>query len=158
MENKTISIQDATKAFAEYIHILNQERYGHPTEADVQHSALLQRLLSGKKPLPLPPPLAMSYPNYSLVENGRDTPFEVSSVKDSRGVQYVAINQSRWNLVKELPKENEMPVYIVTWKDQPQQYIVKWALLSREVSTCEGTPGIWRKEKRNGWLMERYDE
>lgn len=36
--------------------------------ADPSHSALLFRLLSGKKPLPKPPPRSFSRPNYELAE------------------------------------------------------------------------------------------
>lgn len=36
--------------------------------ADVSHSALLRRLLSGKEPLEEPPPLEHSYPDYEAVE------------------------------------------------------------------------------------------
>lgn len=32
--------------------------------ADASHSALLRRLLSGKEPLPEPPPLKHAYPDY----------------------------------------------------------------------------------------------
>lgn len=32
--------------------------------ADIDHSSLLQRLLEGKEPLPEPPPLKYSYPDY----------------------------------------------------------------------------------------------
>lgn len=34
--------------------------------ADALHSALLYRLLSGKEPLPEPPPLYMGYPDYGV--------------------------------------------------------------------------------------------
>ena len=33
-------------------------------KADIDHSALLQRLLAGKEPLPHPPLLKHSYPDY----------------------------------------------------------------------------------------------
>lgn len=36
--------------------------------ADVDHSALLHRLLSGKPPLPTPPPRRYSYPDYESGE------------------------------------------------------------------------------------------
>lgn len=35
--------------------------------ADADHSALLYRLLSGKGPLPEPPPLSHGYPDYRAV-------------------------------------------------------------------------------------------
>lgn len=40
--------------------------------ADIEHSPLLLRLLSGKDPLPEPPPLAHGYPNYKAVEEDSD--------------------------------------------------------------------------------------
>lgn len=40
--------------------------------ADADHSALLYRLLSGKEPLPEPPPLRHGYPDYKAVEEGED--------------------------------------------------------------------------------------
>lgn len=36
--------------------------------ADADHSALLYRLLSGKEPLPEPPPLRYGYPDYAAAE------------------------------------------------------------------------------------------
>lgn len=36
--------------------------------AEVDHSALLQRLLQGKLPLPVPPPKRHAYPDYEAVE------------------------------------------------------------------------------------------
>lgn len=40
----------------------------HRLAADADHSALLHRLFSGKEPLPEPPPLHMSYPDYEKAE------------------------------------------------------------------------------------------
>lgn len=36
----------------------------HQLIADIDHSALLNRLLNGKEPLPFPPPVQNSYPVY----------------------------------------------------------------------------------------------
>lgn len=44
---------------------------------DIDHSALLQRLLEGKDPLPIPPPRSFSYPWYDLIEKGEAHPCEV---------------------------------------------------------------------------------
>ncbi len=60
-----------------YVRIARREGYtdkhrcpdGVPTDADALHSALLRRLLSGKEPLPEPPPLRHSYPDYAAVED-----------------------------------------------------------------------------------------
>ena len=50
-----------TKAIATWFRILEENKRFPPTMADVSHSVLLQRLLSGKDPLPKVPPRACSY-------------------------------------------------------------------------------------------------
>lgn len=85
---------------------------GHPFPADVgqlaeeiDHSALLRRLMEGKDALPDAPPLSFSYPWYKLVEDGFDTPTEVSLVDwpgdgSLGGCDSVLINQHPWRIVK----------------------------------------------------------
>ena len=52
--------------------------------ADMDHSSLLRRLLSGKKALPEPPPLRHSYPDYNSVEGERpDHPWRPYLTKHS---------------------------------------------------------------------------
>lgn len=51
-----------------WLDIKNRNRGDMITSADVDHSALLNRLLDGKEPLPEPPPLMNSYPDYNAVE------------------------------------------------------------------------------------------
>jgi hypothetical protein len=58
------------QAVAEWLEVLAESNYGMPTSSDVDHSALLHRLLEGKDPLPDPPPRSMSYPWYELIEKG----------------------------------------------------------------------------------------
>jgi len=41
-----------------------------PTDADADHSALLERLLGGQEPFAAPPPTSHSYPWYDLIEKG----------------------------------------------------------------------------------------
>lgn len=65
--------QRVARITAQWIHLAQIHRYGGewtPTEADIAHSGLLERLLDNRDPLPLPPPLAWSYPWYSIVEKG----------------------------------------------------------------------------------------
>lgn len=67
---ETVRIVQAAVRWAD---IARKERYGadwSPSAADVHKSCLLYRLLSGKEPLPLPPPTMMSDPWYELIENG----------------------------------------------------------------------------------------
>jgi hypothetical protein len=58
----------ATRCMSEWIRIRQDNGYGYPTSADVDHSSLLFRLLSGKKALDKPPPTRFSYPDYALAE------------------------------------------------------------------------------------------
>jgi hypothetical protein len=95
-----------------------EERYDPlrgPTLADVDHSSLLQRLLDGKEPLPVPPPKQYSYPAYHLVEE--DGPQYVYEVWFNDPGQ-VVIEQSPWQIVEKLSEED----YIVQWGQFDQRY------------------------------------
>jgi hypothetical protein len=59
-----LQVETACKAMATWIRTAKRP----PTSADVDHSALLRRLLEGKPLLPKAPPLRMSYPWYELGE------------------------------------------------------------------------------------------
>jgi hypothetical protein len=74
-----------------------------PTDADADHSALLERLLSGSEPFANPPPTAYSYPWYSLIEDGwavvgcatwKDQPQEYERYPDT-----LHFRQSSWQIV-----------------------------------------------------------
>lgn len=72
--------------------------------ADVDHSALLRRLLAGKDPLPLPPPRNCSQPWYSLIEDGEGWALElVRQQPDRPGVPFmVAVAQDAgWVVVNQ---------------------------------------------------------
>lgn len=67
-----------------------------PTDADVVHSSLLRRLLSGKDALDKPPPKRFAYPDYEL---GEGKPVQVMYVDDTErgGHKRVSIDQhSEW--------------------------------------------------------------
>lgn len=72
-------------------------------------SALLQRMMEGKQPLPEPPPLSFSYPWYSLLEEGVGYPQEVFKTEgfetDLFG-EVIIINQFSWNLMEEVAPDN----------------------------------------------------
>jgi hypothetical protein len=55
------------KQVGEWLDIRNEKNL-HTGFADACHSALLNRLLNGDKPLPKPPPKQFSYPSYALGE------------------------------------------------------------------------------------------
>jgi hypothetical protein len=64
---------------------------------NMRKSALLKRLLSGKKPFPFPPPKSFAYPNYSLLEEGfAEGWMDVSTPTEGE----VLINQDLWSLVE----------------------------------------------------------
>lgn len=62
-----VTVSEAKQVFKRYL-IAYQERYGskQPTIADVDHSALLDRMLNGGRYLPIPAPTFYSYPCYPL--------------------------------------------------------------------------------------------
>ena len=78
-------------------------------------SALLQRLLEGKEPLPEPPPKSMSYPWYSLVEDGHGYPYEVwEASSDLFGAPAVVIDQHGWKLLEKLDTHDWIVTYPIT--------------------------------------------
>jgi len=86
--------------------------------ADIDHSSLLERLLDGKEPLEVPPPLAFSYPWYDLVENGSvEGGFEVAIYPEgvpSIQLQFPAANiaQGIWHIIETVEEDKE---YVVEW-------------------------------------------
>lgn len=107
---------EARKAVGLWLELRQTDWPGAPTRADAEHSALLTRLLSGKKALPKPPPLAFAYPWYDIVETGKAavTAFWVDSKK-------LTINQNLgWAVTSGSREDNEI------WLEHP------------------GAPGRWR--------------
>lgn len=79
--------------------------YNKPSTADVTHSALLMRILGGRKPHTVPPPRSYSYPWYELLEpgnEGKDFQCEASVwLRGEDGVETdLLINQTRWSILK----------------------------------------------------------
>jgi hypothetical protein len=66
--------------------------------ADLWHSALVERLLSGKEPLDRPPPRSFSYPWYELVERGWGWARQVHVPAEDPYL--VLIDQFPWRIVK----------------------------------------------------------
>lgn len=85
----------------------NRSHGGHyaVTPADVDHSALLRRLLAGQPFHPIPPPTSFSSPWYSLVETGQDTKCEVKlfgrveMMDDGKGYTLMVNQNPGWILV-----------------------------------------------------------
>lgn len=170
-DEPTLTKSQARKAFNTYLRILEKENNGKhfpPNRADIEHSALLSRLLDGNDALPEPPPRMFSYPNYELVETGIYYPHEAGESKSQ--ADKVFIDQSLWNIVERnhrfrldesgqpLPLELGDIGYLVRWEEQKTLYALTWEKQSREITTSEGTPGIFRKEKRDGWILQKVQQ
>lgn len=86
--------------------------------ADIDHSALLGRLLAGKEPFPEPPPRAYSYPNYTLLENGRGEPGEVyerdRGFMTDEATPVLFIDQLEWKIVEKRGPEEWIVSYYIT--------------------------------------------
>lgn len=81
-----------------------------PNPADIVHSALLRRLLEGKKPTPEPPPTRFSYPDYELATGNKVEVLEVSVLpllKDQ-----LTVDQSTWFISKVLGEDD----YEAEWR------------------------------------------
>ena len=106
-------IDFAIKMMSEWARICEDNNRG-TSSADVDHSSLLYRLLSGKKALETPPPLRFSYPCYHLGEGKK---VEIHNVRDNEPDLHdvlgeVSIDQnSRW---KWDDKESGVLVYVPT--------------------------------------------
>lgn len=98
-----------------------RKAYGNPEwipyPADIDHSALLNRLMDGKAPLPYAPTRSFSYPWYDLY----DKPMEDQYVVDFhiRDDDVAIINQSAWNIVDEIEKDVH---YVVTYQNLPDVF------------------------------------
>ncbi len=64
--------------------------------ADISHSSLLWRLLTGEPPLEKVPPKSFSYPNYELAEGKEETILEIWKDKFSESNDIWYIDQSCW--------------------------------------------------------------
>lgn len=102
-----------------------RETWGRPSRSsdsfgpDLDHSALFQRIIAGKELFQEPPPLAFSYPNYPLLENGWCEPFEVwvppagSSPSRLLGANSIIIDQHRWEIIETVGEEEWIITYLI---------------------------------------------
>lgn len=113
---RTWSIQ----CLIDWLKVREEGGYSFPANADefaaeVDHSALLRRLMEGKAPLPNPPPLSHSYPWYELVETGSAVPIEVWEADDrfNAGCDYKAlvINQHPWRIIEKKSNDDFLITY-----------------------------------------------
>lgn len=101
--------------------------YPHQMKADMDHSSLLHRLLLGKQPLDLPPPIAYSYPCYALVE-GEDCSLGGCGPSLDPELDGFYLGQARWDIVKKISDRE----YIIKWPTRPEHYRAAINILNPE--------------------------
>jgi hypothetical protein len=80
-------------------------------EGDIYHSHLLRRLLTGKEPLPNPPPESFGQGWYELLETGRAHNVEVRNWEWAPDVK-ISINQGIWTIVQ----KNSESDFVVSYR------------------------------------------
>ena len=144
-----------------WLDLKNGSRREPTGSADLHHSALLQRLLAGKDPLPLPPPRRFSYPDYSLAEGTEVRPEEIAcyregtaepiSPSDAQSGDSVVIDQNSWRV-----EGREEGALILVWPETGERYRAReqdgsWRLLLHRPEFPGGdrlhwiTVRTWRK-------------
>lgn len=87
-------------------------------------SALFARLLSGRVPLPSPPPTIFGFPWYEIVEETGPFP-----VKANPSAGDLVINQCRWSVVE----RNEAALRLLTLHEKASEWVrSEWISLPRE--------------------------
>jgi hypothetical protein len=113
-------------------------------ENEVDHSALLNRLLLGNDPLEQAPPKAFSYPWYELHETEYAENCEVWVPQGEYWKSDdIVINQSHWKIVEKISDEE----YIVRWKDGYPNY-----------RAWRSRPAPGQNATAFGWSLEKLDE
>ena len=142
------------ECLVEWLKIREQEGRAFPkdVEAFVQeldHSALLQRLVSGKPALPVAPPLSFGYPWYDLLENGHGEPAEVyvgdKVANDIHGCRVIVINQAIWRIEEQVGDSD----YIVSYDGHNARYLLHRVLASMTTVDKIG------KNSEKTWRLER---
>lgn len=174
-------IRLATKAVSDWVRIRDRPDYNAPlTPAEVEHSALLRRLLGGKPALPDPPPRSFSYPWYELIEDGRSTCECWEMTAEQRKVwgrtePTLVVNQSpTWTILR---KEGE--AFIVTNPRAPGEWRVRpgtdeeidlagilagtasgiaWDVVNASSNREAQIEGIIEGRRKWGWRIERNEE
>lgn len=100
---------------------------GHISQADIDHSSLLHRLLRKEKIPKFAPPRAFSYPVPSLEMGEVYKPMEVTlessffkifARDNNKDKKYVLIDQSIWELAKKEDKDK----YIIIWPHTQRRF------------------------------------
>lgn len=121
---------------AEHNPVQHRQRYA-PEKAFVQRSALMTRIMSGKKPLDFPPPKNGNFPWYELIDSSEPIGVNLGVIGAPYEVQKKFF---------ELPKENKLCVnqnaWEIEWLNEDGEKFIDW--LSR-----------WSKEVLSGDLSNR---
>ncbi|HEY2704611.1 MAG TPA: hypothetical protein VGL20_13050 [Candidatus Dormibacteraeota bacterium] len=107
-ETSTVLSPDPVGSIVRWLAI--REVSGQPLPAtyrqmidDVEHSALLHRLLSGRDPHGAAPPRSYGQPWYGLLESGSASGCDLKPLKDRHGaLPRVAINECPWRVLRQL--------------------------------------------------------
>lgn len=143
-----------------WLQIREQYGYEFPQDycklrIDADHSALLDRLLQGKEPLPEPPPRAFSYPWYELIENGFAYPYEVwEPTNRLHDYPTLVIDQSsQWKIVEKIFDREWICTYNIARYDQPPQFVEgRWRIFQigsniPKYTASNGSKFLWKIEK-----------
>jgi len=143
--NEHLTVDQAVVAMARWLQIRQQwtPHAGAVNSATVDHSALLRRLLSGKEPLPTPPPRACSYPWYDLMDEGRAD----HVMAESLSLGSMMINQYLWQVIE---------------RQTEDEYIVICEAVSGPYRLWRDPPPAWsesaRKNRHVGWKIARMEQ
>lgn len=117
------------ECLVEWLKIREQEGRSFPQDVqafvlELDHSALLQRLVSGKQPLPTAPPLSFAYPWYDLIEDGKAEPVEVwvgdKIANERHNARIIVINQSIWKIIEQFDEAE----FVVTHDEGKTRYLL----------------------------------
>lgn len=121
---------------AEWVQIALQENYQQAHDGgmhgqgawanipvEMAHSALLKRLISGKRPLELAPPRSYAYPWYTLYETGEGNACEVSVPTQALGTHQrpIVIDQGVWDLLE----ARDDGTWLVQWAPGHPRFLVQ---------------------------------
>ena len=159
-QNDTVELRTKiVRAVMLWLYIREDAGYHFPDNIDslridMSHSALLHRLLSGKAPLPSPPPKHFSSPWYELIEDGFAIPFEVWETKgtwaeDNFEHDTIYIDQQPWTVV-----ESRGPRDWLVKHERDDGVWRLWSTGRKEGSSekDEKVPSTWL------WRIERHAE
>jgi hypothetical protein len=104
----TLKPNEARMVFARWLRMRSSGLRFRVSPMDIEHSALLGRLLHGMEPLAVPPPLKSAYPWYALFDDGIAHNVDLTFEEDGQLV--IDQNGGQWSVVTTVSDDD----YIVT--------------------------------------------